>query len=340
MKKIAFLICVILIAAMLGGVLTACGEAKPAKPVVLKFASAAMGPDYTGVEQAFVDAFNARCGPDYTIEYYGAEQMLSFPELLDGVRTGAADMAAITPNANSADEPKLGAVEMPFLFNNLDAHIYAVPKLMPLYADILEKQFNQKLLCLHNYTGMALISTKPVKTLEDWNGLLVQAISPVIASIIQALGGAPVTGQPYTESYSLLEKGTVDAVITAPAAMRIFALPDVAKYMASAYMSPAIHGFSINLDAWNKLPKNIQNIMLEEAQKQSDVIDNWLKGEWVKDHEAIAAAGVDIYNVPQAEIDRWKAACKPVTDELMATYGDFGKKVMDIANEANAKYPN
>jgi TRAP-type C4-dicarboxylate transport system substrate-binding protein len=340
MKKLAFLVCIILVVAVMGGVLTACGEAKPAKPVVLKMASAAMGPDYTGVEQAFVDAFNARCGPDYTIEYYGAEQMLSFPELLDGVRTGAADMGAITPNANSADEPKLGAVEMPFLFNNLDAHIYAVPKLMPLYADILEKQFNQKLLCLHNYTGMALISTKPVHTLEDWNGLLVQAISPVIASIIQALGGAPVTGQPYTESYSLLEKGTVDAVITAPAAMRIFALPDVAKYMTSAYMSPAVHGFSINLDAWNKLPKNVQNIMLEEAQKQSDVIDNWLRGEWVKDHEAIAAAGVDIYNVPQAEIDRWKAACQSVIDELMAKYGDFGTKVMDIAKEANAKYPN
>jgi TRAP-type C4-dicarboxylate transport system substrate-binding protein len=307
--------------------------------VVLKMASAATG-NYVDGEQAFADAFNARCGPDYTIAYYGSESMLSFPELLDGVRTGAADMAAVTPNFNSFDEPKLGAVEMPFLLNNLDAHIYAVPKLKPLYGEILEKQFNQKLLCLHNYTGMALISTKPVKTLEDWNGLLVQSISPVISSIIEALGGSPVSGQPYTESYSLLEKGTVDGVITAPAAMRVFALTDVAKYMTSAYMVPALHGFSINLDSWNKLPKKIQDILVEEAEKQSDIIDEWLKGEWVKDHDSIAAAGVTIYKVPQSEIDRWKAACQPVTDELMATYGDFGKKVMDIANEANAKYPN
>jgi len=339
MKKFAILLCAILLISLIGGTLTACGEEKPDEPVVLKFASAATG-NYQEGEQAFADAFNARCGPDYTIQYYGAEQMLSFPELLDGVRTGAADIGAITPNFNSFDEPKLGAVEMPFLLNNLDAHIYAVPKLKPLYAEILEKQFNQKLLCLHNYTGMALISTKPVKTMEDWNGMLVQSISPVISSIIEALGGSPVSGQPYTESYSLLEKGTVDGVITAPAAMRIFALTDVAKYMTSAYMVPALHGFSINLDAWNKLPKKIQDILAEEAQKQSDVIDQWLKGEWIKDHEAIAAAGVTIYKVPQAEIDRWKAACQPVIDELMATYGDFGKKVMDIANEANAKYPN
>ena len=329
----------ILVISLLAGVLTACGEAKPEKPVVLKMASAAMG-NYVEGEQAFADAFNARCGPDYTIEYYPSEQMLSFPELLDGVRTGAADMAAITPNFNSFDEPKLGAVELPFLLNNLDAHRYAVPKLKPLYGDILEKQFNQKLLCLHNYTGMALISTKPVKTMEDWNGLLVQAISPVIAAIIEALGGAPVTGVPYTESYSMLEKGTVDAVITAPAAMRVFALPDVADYMTSAYMVPAVHGFSINLDSWNKLPGKIQDILEEEAVKQSDVIDEWLVGEWVTDHQAIADAGVEIYKVPQSEINRWKAACQPYFDEQMAIYGDFGKEIKKIADEANAKYPN
>lgn len=338
MKKLAILICVLVVAALFGGVFASC-DSSPDEPVVLKFASAATG-NYQEGEQAFADAFNARCGPDYTIEYYGAEQMLSFPELLDGVRTGAADIGAVTPSFNSFDEPKLGVVEMPFLLNNLDAHIAAMPELFPIYAEILENQFNQKLLCLHNYTGMALIATKPVKTMADWDGLLVQSISPVIGSTIEALGGSPVSGQPYTESYSLLEKGTVDGVITAPAAMRIFALTDVAKYMTAAYLTPAVHGFSINLDTWNSLPGKIQDIMAEEAKKQSDVIEEWLRGEWVSDHEAIAAAGVEIYTVPQAEIDKWKAACQGITDELMAKYGDLGEKVMEIAEKANAKYPN
>ena len=319
--------------------LTSCGDEGPDEPVVLKMASAATG-NYIDVEQAFVDAFNARCGPDYTIDYYPAEQMLSFVEILDGVRTGAADMGVITPNFHSFDEPKLGVVELPFLFNNLEAHIAAVPELRPLYGDILEQQFNQKLLCLHNYTGMALLSTKPVKTLEDWNGLLVQAISPSIASMVETLGGSSVTGQPYTESYSLMEKGTVDAVITAPAAMRIFALTDVGPYMTSAYMVPAVHGFSINVDVWNSLPKKIQDIMLEEAQKQSDVIDEWLKGEWIKDHEAIADAGVEIYTVPQDELERWKTTCDCIYDDQLAILGDFGEKVIAIANKVNAEHPN
>lgn len=357
MKKLFILICIALIASLFTGTLVSCGEPEktttpttqptttqptttaPPEPVVLSFASAAMG-NYQDLELAFAEAFNARCGPAYTIEYFPAESKLAFPELLDGVRTGAADMAAVTPNFNSFDEPKLGAVEIPFLFNNLEAHRYAVPQLYPLYAEILENQFNQKLLCLHNYTGMALISNRSVKTLADWDGLLVQAISPVIASTIEALGGSAVTGVPYTDSYSMLEKGTVDAVITAPAAMRVFGLPDVADYMTAAYMTPAVHGFSINLDTWNSLPADVQAILLEEAQKYSDMIDQWVADEWITDHQAIADAGVDIYYPPQSEINLWKAACQSVIDDLLAQYGAFGDQIMAIADEANALYPN
>jgi TRAP-type C4-dicarboxylate transport system substrate-binding protein len=337
MKRLSIIFCVILVAALFGCMLVSC-ESKPEEPVVLKFASAATGP-YTEDEQAFADAFNARCGPDYTITYYPSGEMLAFPELLDGVRTGAADMGAVTPSANSADEPKLGANELPFLFNNIQAEIYAVPKIMPLYNDVLEEKFNQKLLCMHNYTAVELISTKPVKTLADWDGLLVQAISPTTAAVIEALGGAPVTGQSYTESYTLLEKGTVEAVITAPAAMNIFLLTDVAKYMSSSYMVAALHGFSINLNSWNKLPGKIQDILVEEAKKTSDKIDQWLVGEWEADFARLAEAGVEVYNVPQAEIEKWKAACQPYIDEQLAILGDFGEKVMDVADEANKKYP-
>jgi TRAP-type C4-dicarboxylate transport system substrate-binding protein len=338
MKRLSILLSIVLVISLFSALFASCGEEKPDEPVVLKFASAATGPYIEG-EQAFADAFNERCGPDYTIKYYPAGEMLSFPELLDGVRTGAADMGAITPSANSADEPKLGASELPFLFNNQAAEIYALADLEPLINDILEEQFNQKLLCMHNYTAVELISTKPVKTLADWDGLLVQAISPTTAAVIEALGGAAVTGVPYTESYTVLEKGTVEAVITAPAAMVIFLLTDVAKYMSSSYMVAALHGFSINLDSWDKLPDDVQDILVEEAKKTSDEIDQWLVGEWEADFDRLEEAGVEVYHVPQSEIDKWKAACQPYFDEQLEILGDFGEEVMDIAEEANKKYP-
>jgi TRAP-type C4-dicarboxylate transport system substrate-binding protein len=309
-----------------------------ANTVIIKMASASTG-NYIDNEQAFVDAFNARCAPDYQIEYYPAGQMIAFPEMLDAIRSGAADMGDITPNAFSAYDPRLAASELPFLFNNLAAHREAVPELEPLYAQILEEKFNQKLLALHNYTGMALISTKAVRTLEDWDGLLVQSISPLITDMFEALGAAAVSGQPYTESYSLLEKATADAVLTAPATIRIYALTDVADYMTSAYTAAAVNGFSINLDVWNSLPADIQDILIEEAGKASDFIDQWLVDEWETDHQAIRDAGVEIIDIPADEVAIWREACQSIYDTQLEEMPDFMQQVIDIAERANANNP-
>ena len=156
--------------------------------------------------------------------------------------------------------------------------------------------------------------------------------------VTEALGGAAVL-RPFPEAYSLLEKGTVEAAITAPAAMNIFALSDVASYVTKSYMTAVLHGFSINLDAWNELPGKIQDILLEEAQKISDEIDAWVVSEWYAEFDRLTASGCEIYTVPQSEMDKWKAACQSYIDEQLAIYGDFGDKVMDIIDEANEKYP-
>jgi TRAP-type C4-dicarboxylate transport system substrate-binding protein len=347
MKRPTIVFCVLLVIVLLAGLTASCSSnqeqvgttSKPAGTMILKFASAATA-DYVPDEQAFCDAVNARIGPAYKIEYYPAGQMLSFPEILDGVRTGAAEMGAVTPSFHASDEPRLGAVELPFLLNNNDAHRSAVPGLKPLYGEILEGKFNQKLLNLHNYMGMALICKKPVKKLEDFKGLMIQAISPVFADMIQDLGAAPVTGQPYTEAYQLIEKGTVDGTIQAPSSMVSYALYDVAKYMTSAYLVSAIHGFTINLDTWNKLPADVQKAILEEAQIYSDKIDQFVADKYAQDHADLAAQGVEIFYPDQTELGRWREAVKPLYDKAESTFPDFYDQVMAIAAEANEKYPN
>jgi TRAP-type C4-dicarboxylate transport system substrate-binding protein len=336
MRRLSISLSVVLVIIVASIFIVSLGTSEAKGPVILKMASAAMGP-YVVEEQAFADRFNARTGGDYKIEYYPSEQMVKFPEILDAVRTGAAEMGVLTPNAYSFNDPKLGAVELPFLFNNVKANAYAAPLIEPIYGKILEEKFNQKLLCLHHYTGLELFSTKPVQTLEDWKGLLVQALSPTCTALIDALGAAAVA-IPYTESYQALEKGVVDAVLTAPAAARIFKLNEVTSHMSTAYYISASHGFSINLRSWKKLPKEIQNIMFEEAQKTSKIISDTEMVKFQKDIEALAAIGVKVYNVPMSERNRWKEAAQPYIKKQLDVMGDVGEKILKIAEEANSKY--
>jgi len=338
MKKILILLVALVLIVGSVGLFTACGEEGPAEPVVLTMASASMF-DYADVEQEFVDAFNARCGPDYTIAYLPAEQMVSFAEILDTARTGAADMVAMTPNAYSSYEPLLGIIELPFLFNNIDAHIAALPDLEPIYAEILEEQFNLKLLCLHNFSAVEMFSTVPIHELDDWDGLLVQSISPTVGALIEALGGAPVPIG-YMEASQSMQKGTVDAVITAPAAAVMLGLtPDVAPYLTVTYMVAALHGYVIHMDVWNDLPGDVQDIMLEEARRSSDAIDEWLTTQYQADIDALEAAGTVVYYLPQDELDRWIAAASDLFAEQMDIYGELGEEMMEIVEEANEQYP-
>ena len=313
------------------------GVSEAKKPTVLKMASAATG-RWPADEKIFVDNFNQRADGVYRIEYYPSEQMVKFPELLDAIRTGAADLCYITPNAFSFNDPKLAAVELPFLFNNVQSNAYAAPQIQPLYNEILEKKFNQKLLCLHHYTGLELFSTKPIKTLEDWKGLLVQSLSPTCTSLISAMGAAPVAIA-YTESYQSLEKNVVDAVLTAPGAASVFKLAEVAPYLSRAYYISASHGISINSKVWKKMPQDIQAIMLDEAQKVSKIISDKEMNFFEEEIAGLAASGVQVYEVPKAERDRWKKAVQSCIDNQMAKMGDIGQEVLAIAQEANKKFP-
>jgi TRAP-type C4-dicarboxylate transport system substrate-binding protein len=336
MRRLSISLSVVLVTIVASIFIIFLGTSEAKGPVILKMASAAMG-SYVVEEQAFADRFNARAGSDYKIEYYPSEQMVKFPELLDAVRTGAAEMGVLTPNAYSFNDPKLGAVELPFLFNNVKANAYAAPLIEPIYGKILEEKFNQKLLCLHHYTGLELFSTKPIRTLEDWKGLLVQALSPTCTALIDALGAAAVA-IPYTESYQALEKGVVDAVLTAPAAARVFKLNEVTSHMSTAYYISASHGFSINLRSWKKLPKEIQDIMFEEAQKTSKIISDTEMVKFQKDIDELAAIGVKVYQVPMSERNRWKEAVQPYIKKQLDVMGDVGEKILKIAEEANSKY--
>ncbi|MBN1190324.1 MAG: TRAP transporter substrate-binding protein [Dehalococcoidales bacterium] len=360
MKKLAILISVILVMSLLGGFVTSCSSeekttapaaapattaaaAAPAtkaevKTKILKFASAATA-DYVPDEQAMVDAMNARIGPAYKIEYYPAGQLLAFPEILDGIRTGGVEMGAVTTGFHASDDARLGFTELPFLQNNIQAHSYSTRKYFDVHDKILQEKFNAKLLNLHNYMGMALIGTRPVHTLEDFDGMLIQAISPVFADFIKALGAEPVSGQPYTEAYQLMEKKVFDGTIQAPSSMVSYALYDVAKHMTSAYLVAATHGFAMNLEVWNSLPKDVQTAISEVAAEYNDIIDQFVIDIYDQDHADLAANGVEIFYPDQQELNRWREAVKPLYDKAKAADPEVYQIIKSIADEANAKFP-
>ena len=182
------------------------------------------------------------------------------------------------------------------------------------------------------------ISTEPIKTMEDWDGLLVGTTSPSAASIVQNLGGSSVN-VPWTDMYSALEKGVVDATILATPFFTIGQLFDVTSYVIYSGVASATYGTTVNQDVWNSMPKSIQTILLEEMQQSGDILNQVhieifenVKGE-------LADLGLEVYILPKDERDRWKETLTPYADEQIASLGEFGEQLKEIADEVNAQNP-
>ena len=339
MKKVFIILLVTVIILMSVGSLISCGPGAPAKPVTLRLAGPwpPMDP-VTEQLQAFADGFNARAPEGYKMEVHPGESLVKMMESLDAVRTGAVEMAGMPIAPFSANDPRFAAAEVPFLVNNAEADAAIQERTLPMYSKVLEEKFNQKAISSFTVLDLEPVSTRPVKTSADWKGLLVHAISPIAASTIERLGGAPVA-MPFPEIYSGLDKGTVDASMFATTGMIAFKIQEVASHVTLAYIIPAAVVIDINLDVWNKLPNNVQDLLVEEGLKAQRETNARFVENGKKNPGILAGLGIDVYVLPQAEREKWREAVRPYSEKLIADMGDFGQELLKIAAEINAKYP-
>jgi len=288
--------------------------------------------------QTAANRFNTTFAGKYQITVHPGAALVGMAESLDGVRTGVVEIGQYPPGVFSNTDVRFSSAELPFLYNNIEANIAACKDLLPVYSELLEKNFNQKALALWTATSLDVISKKPIKTMADWKGLSVQAINPPCAAVITALGGSPVSID-FPDAYSSLSKGVVDAGMYATTQMVEYKMDEVAKYLVPVYMVPTFIVSAINLDTWKKLPDDVQKALLKEHQQMADDLNALYEVLVTTNPQTLADKGVTVYVLPKEERDRWHQAIQPYVDQQLNKMGDFGKKITEIANKINAKYP-
>lgn len=339
MKKILVIISLLIAALLLLGLAISCAEKAVEKkePVILRLTiPTPPGDKLTVNAEKLGQRLSERTNGAYQIKVYPGEQLVKVPESLDAVRTGVVEMTSIGLGIFVGLDP--GLAEIPLFYNNVRANAAACKPSIELYNQILKGKLNQVGLAAYTTGGQEMISNKPIKTLADWKGLLVGATNPECAALSSSLGGSPVVIM-WTDCYSNLEKGVVDAVMTSTQWTIISKLSDVSKYVTRFYATPTFNTYTINLDAFNKMPKDVQDILIEEAWKASDEMSAIHISLDKEDKATLEKLGMEVYDLPKAERDKWVAAVKPYVDEKITSLGDFGKKVREIAEKANKDNP-
>jgi len=340
MKKYIFIgIAIVLLAALILSVPGCSKSSETGKKVVLRENLIHPAVDYMAkYTQTAANRFNTTFAGKYEITVHPGAALLGMAESLDGVRTGAVEIGQYPPGVFSNTDARFSSAELPFLYNNIQANIAACDELLPVYSEFMEKDFNQKALALWTATSLDLISKKPVRTVADWKGLVMMAINPPTAAVCTALGGSPVSID-FPDAYDALAKGTVDAGMYATTQMVEYNFDEVAKYVVPVYMVPTFIVSAINLDVWKSLPKDVQDALLKEHQQMAHDLNALYEVLVTTNPDTLKSRGCDIYILPKEERDKWHQAIQPYIDEQIEKMGDFGNKILDVAEKINAKYP-
>ena len=111
----------------------------------------------------------------------------------------------------------------------------------------------------HLSAGQAWIHTndKPVRSVEDFKGLNLKVSDDASIALAKALGANPIQ-VPIAETYTALERGTIDGVITGADPLKTFNFAEVTKYSTRLpYATPWIYSKFINKEVFNSLPEDV-----------------------------------------------------------------------------------
>jgi len=291
-------------------------ETTAGKAKVLRLAAPwPLGDPVTDNIQEFVDKFNAQAGGKYVIELHPGGSLLAMQDEFEAVKTGGVEMAGWPIAVFASVVPIFNLAELPFAVNSIEADAAYNAAMSPLYDQALA-QFGIKNVFNFTCQGGDVISVKPVRTLEDWKGLLCQTISPVTAKIVELLGGSGVAID-WSEGYQALSKKVVEATVQSGSMVIQFKLNEVAKYVTRAYLYPAAIGIYMNKKVYEEMPPDIQQLvdkLGKEAQESTNA--NMVK-LYHSNYDKMAELGMEIYPLPKAERDRWGEKLKPFAEELL-----------------------
>jgi TRAP-type transport system periplasmic protein len=261
--------------------------------------------------QKFVELVNTRAAGKLKIDYFPNGQVYAANDLPNVLPSGAIQMSECPPNSLNGIVPATAILELPFISPTVEAQMATLVKGKQIIDQELQKK-GMKLLYFIDGGGTSgpLTKSKPVKTLEDWKGMTIRSSGAVMGNLISTYGGTPISVNG-GEVYGALEKGTVEGVIGGYSTFYQRKWYELCKYYPSYILQYSFFPQVANLDAWNKLPPDVQKIMLDTGEEIFQTQKTAAKD--IADTRAILdKAGLQMITLSPEEMQKWKAAAAPL----------------------------
>lgn len=272
------------------------------EPLVLKLNHVQSNTD--PVQTAFLDLADKvkeRSNGTLEIQVYANSELGSNKDNLEQISSGGSLISVGDAGFIADYVPDIGIMNGPFLYNSYDELVKLCDS--DWYHSIEEQCSEQgiKLLAMDWYFGERdIISKKPINSPDDMKGLKIRVPSNTMwTATMEALGAAPTTIQ-WSEVYSALDQGVVDAAEAPLATIYSSKLQEAAKYISTTGHFTGIIGLQMSQKVWDSMTEEQQTALTECIEEEGKIYSENVLGSEQEYREKLEAEGVTFIDVDRA----------------------------------------
>lgn len=261
------------------------------------------------IEQKFARTIEERTNGRVKINITYSSGLGKGNEVMVLAGRGAIDIAAAPPSYYGEQLLFWKAFQVPFIFSSPEQAMDVLAKSraeFPIYKEEMDKM---NVIWLFQQPLGVYFLTGPGENCDSIAGLKDKKLRSFGSSVPKAhnaIGAVPVSVRP-VEVYEALQRGTIDYSFLNAGNIQQYRLYEPGKYSCGPLMAITGHNIVIGKKTWAKLPKDIQDIFLEEGKKTHAEYLAWLGGFESTAIENIKKAGGVFKKFPDAELAKWKS---------------------------------
>lgn len=251
-------------------------------------------------------------------------------EAAEMVKNGAIEMTSTGLSGVGLYVSGLDVLELPYLYKNADELVRITGALVPYMQSMLNEKGFQSVGFI--YAGPRHTdSVKPLRSFADFKGLRLRVPeAPLYVGMAKAMGATP-TPVAFTEVYTSLQTGIVEAMEGDADTIYKQRFYEVAKHVTLTGHIYYAQYMIFNKKYFDGLPADIQKALMEAGAETGKLQAKENQRQVLLSIEALKKDGVEIIELPEAELQKFRDAMKDFDEQYAKSRGEGPYKIFKEA---------
>ncbi len=270
--------------------------------------------------QKFAELVEEKSNGKIKVEIFGNAVLGNDRTLGEAVQSGTLDLVSLPTPALPGFNKAFMVLDLPYVLDpekrdKLNAALDKGPLKERLREEAVKIGLEPLMYSEYGYRSFQTVGKK-INKIDDLKGLKIRTTdSPVEVAIASAAGMIP-TPIAWSEVYTALAQGVVNAVSNSAAMSNEAKHAEILKYATDSRQTASFHHLFMNKKKWDSLT-NEQRKIISEAALEANA---WQRNKYIEQENATlkawADSGIVIIELPDAEKEKLGVLMRKVRDEF------------------------